>query len=47
MDPPTIYDPNYMLKTITPNNINIIKPIPINKAQPVSPEPAFKRMKLY
>ncbi len=43
MDPPRIYDPNYMIKPITPN---IIKPIPINKTQSISPEPAFKRMRI-
>ncbi len=47
MDPPTIYDPNIMIKPITSNNnINIIKPIAINKTHSISPEPLFKRMRL-
>jgi hypothetical protein len=40
-----------MFKTITPepSNINntIIKPTPINKSQSISPEPLFKRMRLF
>jgi hypothetical protein len=57
IDPPKIINSTIgkfknAIKLITPEpNINnkstpIIKPIPINKSQSISPEPLFKRMRL-
>ena len=52
IDPPKIIKKN-VIKLITPEpNINnkstpIIKPIPINKAHSLSPEPLFKKLRVF
>ena len=51
IDSPVLLKTTNLIKTITPepnnNNNNIIKPIAINKAQSISPEPQLKRMRLF
>ncbi len=51
IDSPVPIKQNNVLKIITPepniNNNIIIRPIPINKSQSISPEPLFKRMRLF
>ncbi len=49
VDPPKIIG-NHNIKVITSqptiNSPLVVKPIPINKTHSISPEPAFKRMRI-